>query len=516
MITDFFLYSFLTIYFIDICLLLYFGIHTYIMVYLYAKYKRNCDSDPSRYFHPSSEDNYPVVTVQLPVYNEYYVVERLVCSIVALDYPRDKLQIQLLDDSTDETREKGAELVKFYKSKGYWIDHIHRKINTGYKAGALAEGMRLAKGEFIAIFDSDFVPEPLFLRKTLGYFEDPKVGMVQTRWGHLNQDYNLLTKAQSYGIDGHFMIEQVARNGSGLWMNFNGTAGIWRRQCIEDAGGWEHDTLTEDFDLSYRAELRGWKFIYLKDIVCKAEIPATINAYKSQQFRWCKGSIQTAMKLLPVIWNSDLPRKIKWEAITHLVNYSVHPLMIVNILLTAPLLLLEYWADINFYHLPIHVLGALALVLCLGSLGPLVFYAYSQKELYPDWKKRLVFLPIMVILGTGIAVVNTRAWLEAVFGIQSGFKRTPKLRIESQKDKIMDRTKYAIPMDIHVFFELLMGTYSAFCIYLCIQLGKPYILGFLILYTIGFYSVGIRSILESLWRQKKAQWKEQLVSAQTA
>lgn len=504
MITLGLLIAFFTIYFLDIALLFYFGVHTYFMVYLYAKYKTNCDSEEGRLFYPKTKKDTPIVTVQLPVYNEFYVIERLIESIVALDYPKDKLQIQLLDDSTDESKEKGRDLVNYYANQGFWINHLHRTKNKGYKAGALDEGMQVAKGDYIAIFDSDFVPDPEFLRKTLSYFDDPKVGMVQTRWGHLNQDYNMLTKAQSYGIDGHFMIEQVARNGSGLWMNFNGTAGIWRKECIIDAGGWEHDTLTEDFDLSYRAEMKGWKFRYFKDIVCKAEIPATMNAYKSQQFRWCKGSIQTAVKLLPRIWNSNLDRKVKAEAITHLINYSVHPLMIVNILLTAPLLLLEYWAGVNFYDLPMAILGATAVILSIGSAGPLIFYAYSQRELYPNWKKRLLFLPVMVVIGTGIAIVNTRAWLEAVLGIQSGFKRTPKLKIESKKDNLLDRTRYSIPLDIHVVFELLMGTYCLFCIYLSIAMGKPYILGFLSLYTIGFYFVAIQSIRESLWKQSKS------------
>lgn len=516
MLTTGIIIAFFTIYFIDIALLFYFGIHTYIMIYLYRKYKDNCDSEPELYFQPKSKKEYPIVTVQLPVYNEYYVVDRLIESVVALDYPKDKLQIQLLDDSTDESKDKGALLVAEYAKQGFWIEHLHRTNNKGYKAGALDEGMAVSSGEYIAIFDSDFVPDPGFLRKTLPYFRDPNIGMVQTRWGHLNQDYNLLTKAQSYGIDGHFMIEQVARNGSGLWMNFNGTAGIWRKECILSAGGWEHDTLTEDFDLSYRAEMKGWKFRYFKDIVCKAEIPATINAYKSQQFRWCKGSIQTAVKLLPQIWKADLGWKIKAEAVTHLIAYSVHPLMIINILLTAPLLLLKYWAGLSFYDLPIEILGMTAVILSVGSLGPLVFYAYSQKELYPEWKKRIFFLPFMVIIGTGIAIVNTRAWLEAMLGIQSGFKRTPKLKIESKSDKLVDRSKYRLPLDFHVVLELLMGTYSLFCIYLSFHVGKPYIIGFLSLYTLGFYFVAFQSIRESLWKYKVQKQKDVVPSAQTA
>ena len=297
------------------------------MVNLYRKNKAYCESDPALAFKVT-DPNLPFVTVQLPIYNEFYVVDRLIDAAVRLDYPADRIEIQVLDDSTDETVEKARRIVNQYKAQGINISHLHRTNRAGHKAGALEAGFAKAKGEFVAIFDADFVPEPSFLLKTVPYFKDKEIGMVQARWGHINQDYNLLTKAQSYGIDGHFMIEQVARNASNLWMNFNGTAGIWRKACVVDAGGWEHDTLTEDFDLSYRAELKGWKFRYFKDIVCKAEIPAMISAYKSQQFRWCKGSIQTAVKLLPRIWNAELPWRIKSEAIIHLINYSVHPLMV--------------------------------------------------------------------------------------------------------------------------------------------------------------------------------------------
>jgi cellulose synthase/poly-beta-1,6-N-acetylglucosamine synthase-like glycosyltransferase len=511
------LIAFLTIYFLDILVLFYFGIHTYIMVYLYKKYKTECDSEEAMLLDLKKPKTLPIVTVQLPVFNEFYVIDRLIDSAVKIRYPKNKLQIQVLDDSTDESVDKAKELVDYYAKKGFWIEHLHRTNRQGHKAGALDEGMAKASGEYIAIFDADFVPDPDFLIKTIGYFTDPNIGMVQARWGHLNPDYNILTKAQCYGIDGHFMIEQVARNGSGLWMNFNGTAGVWRKDCIIDAGGWEHDTLTEDFDLSYRAEMRGWRFQYLRDVVCKAEIPATMNAYKSQQFRWCKGSIQTAVKLLPKIWKAKLDWKTKAEAITHLVNYSVHPFMIINILLTAPLLLMEYWSGINFYTLSLGIIGPTATILIIGSIGPMVFYAYSQKEIYPDWKRRLLFLPVMVVIGTGIAVVNTRAWLEAVLGIQSGFKRTPKMKIESKNDLLADRMKYTIPLDIHVGLEFLMGCYCVFCIYLCFALDKPYVVGFLVLYSIGFFYVAFQSMREAfIWRKKSPATVQQDVSTNLA
>lgn len=493
----------MSIYSIDILLLFFFGLHSFLMIFLYRRNKQYCVSDPERTFLVN-DPNLPLVTVQLPVYNEFYVIERLIDSVVGLEYPKEKLEIQVLDDSTDESMEKTRGIVNHYRELGFDIHHLHRTDRTGYKAGALEKGLNVAHGEFIAIFDADFVPESSFLLKTIPYFSDSNIGLVQTRWGHINPDYNILTKAQSYGIDGHFMIEQVARNCNHLWMNFNGTAGIWRKECITDAGGWEHDTLTEDFDLSYRAELKGWKFRYFKDIVCKAEIPAMITAYKSQQFRWCKGSIQTAMKLLPTIWKSNFGWKIKGEAIVHLINYSVCPLMMLNILFTAPLLLMEYWSGFNFYDLPVAVLFATAALLSVGSIGPLFFYAYSQREIRPDWKSRLLFLPIMVMIGTGIAVVNTKAWLEAVLGIKSGFKRTPKLKIENAQDNVRDRQKYGIPLDFHVVLEFFMGLYSVACIYIAFKVGKPYIVGFLVIYALGFFFVAINSMREALWSIKPA------------
>lgn len=492
---------FLAIYGIDIVALFFFGIHTYIMVYLYKKNHTYCESEPDKILDINNP-NLPVVTVQLPIFNEYYVVDRLIETTVALKYPKDKLEIQLLDDSTDETVEKSRNLINHYKSLGFDIHHLHRSgaERTGHKAGALEAGMKVARGEYIAIFDADFMPNPDFLIKTVPYFDDPQIGMVQVRWGHINADYNVLTKAQSFGIDGHFMIEQVARNGSHLWMNFNGTAGIWKKECIIDSGGWEHDTLTEDFDLSYRAEMKGWKFRYFKDIECKAEIPAMISAYKSQQFRWCKGSIQTAIKLLPRILRADLPWRIKSEAIVHLINYSVHPLMVINILFSAPLLLMDYWSGFNFYDLPIAILMGTAAILSVGSIGPMIFYAYSQKILHKDWKKRMLYLPILIMIGTGIAIVNTRAWLEAILGIQSSFKRTPKLKIEKNTDILKERLKYTVPLDFHVVLEFLMGFYCIGTVFLSFALGKPQIVGFLMIYALGFFYVGYLSLKDAFWK----------------
>lgn len=494
-LSNFLSFSFLALYSVDILLLFYFGVHTYVMVYLYFRYKRNCEEKPDK-ARSAKDKNLPTVTVQLPIYNEFYVVDRLIECACSLDYPKSKLQIQVLDDSTDETKDKALLIIAKAKAKGHWIEHVSRTDRTGHKAGALANGLKLAKGEFIAIFDADFTPDRDFLLRTIGYFDSPEIGLVQTRWGHLNEDYSFLTKAQSFGIDGHFVIEQVARNGSGLWINFNGTAGIWRKDCIHSAGGWEHDTLTEDFDLSYRAELKGWKFLYLRDVVCKAEIPPTMNAYKAQQFRWCKGSIQTALKLMPRIFSAQIPTKTKVEAVTHLLNYSVHPLMVLNILFTAPLLLLQYWAGIELGDIPMRVLFGAAGFLSIGSFGPVLFYALSQKEIHTNWKDKLIYLPLLVMIGTGIAVMNTFAWLEAIFGIPSGFKRTPKLRIEKKSDQWAERNKYTVPVDYRAILEFGMGLYCLFCIYLSLVVGQPYVIGFMLLYAGGFFLVSFLSLYE--------------------
>ena len=406
-------YAIIAIYAVDILLLFLFGLHTYLMVYLYRRNQKYCvtGQEPEHAavdLERVKPADLPAVTIQLPVFNEFYVVDRLIETTVALKWHSEKLEIQVLDDSTDETYDKIAGLVEYYRSMGHDIHHIHRTNRNGHKAGALREGLAVAKGEFVAVFDADFLPADDFLIKTVPYFHQPDIGMVQTRWGHINDDFSVLTRAQSMGIDGHFTIEQVARNCNNLWMNFNGTGGIWRRECIIDAGNWQSDTLTEDFDLSYRAELAGWHFRYFKDVVNPAELPATVSAYKSQQFRWCKGSIQTAVKLIPRILKADFNKKIKAEAIVHLLNYSVHPLMIINILFALPLLMMDYWAGFELYDLSLGVLFGAAAFLSVGTFGPSVFYIYSQRELYPDWKWKIVWLPFLMMIGTGIAVAYVK------------------------------------------------------------------------------------------------------------
>jgi len=493
----------ITVYSLDILLLFLFGLHAYGMVVLYRKNSRFCQSGSEQGYQPidlsvSREKDLPMVTVQLPIYNEFYVVDRLLKGVADLKWPLSRLEIQVLDDSTDETRDKIARLVAFYKQRKLNIIHVHRENREGHKAGALKAGLAQAKGQYIAVFDADFVPAPDFLLRTIPYFQEADVGMVQTRWGHINADYSMLTRAQSLGIDGHFMIEQVARNCNNLWMNFNGTGGIWRRECILEAGNWQSDTLTEDFDLSYRAELAGWRFRYLMDVVNPAELPATIAAFKSQQFRWCKGSIQTAVKLIPRILRSRFSPSIKTEAIVHLLNYSVHPLMMINILLALPLLMMDTWSGWSIYDLSMMVLFGAAAFLSLGTFGPAFFYIYSQRELYSDWFRRIIWLPVLMMIGTGIAINNTRAFLEAILGIQSAFKRTPKYRIENKKDRLAERMRYKLPFDRLIVLEFFMGCYCLLCVIVSIWYERLFIMPFMLLYAAGFFYIGIKGILESV------------------
>lgn len=505
----------LIVYIVDIIILFYYGIHCFVMVRLFFKYRRNCESDPKRLEELVTKMKvWPKVTIQLPMFNEYYVAERLIDTTMLVRYPKNKLEVQVLDDSTDETTDLVRKKVAFYKKKGYDIKLIHRVNRQGHKAGALKEAQEVAKGEFVAIFDADFMPAPDFLEKTVPYFyEADDIGMVQTRWGHINADYSILTKGQSLGIDGHFTIEQIARGGSGLWMNFNGTAGIWRKTCIYDAGNWSADTLTEDFDLSYRAELKGWRFKYIVDVVNPAELPATVSAYKSQQFRWCKGSIQTTVKLAPTIFRTDLPWKVKLEALTHLTNYLVHPLMVINIIATLPVL---YFSE-RLGNLPDAIIGIAAVFFSLGTFGPIAMYLVSQKVLYNRWFNRVAWMPVLTMIGTGIAVSNTRAVWQALTGKKSTFIRTPKLRIEGQADKIADRMKYAahVKLDKTPFLEFFMGIYSLVIIYTAFAFDRTMFVPFMVMYAGGFFYISIASFYEN-FKEMRAKREFSMTAAAAA
>jgi cellulose synthase/poly-beta-1,6-N-acetylglucosamine synthase-like glycosyltransferase len=344
-----------------------------------------------------------------------------------------------------------------------------------------------AKGEFIGIFDADFIPQPNFLKETVPYFMDPKIGMLQTRWGHINHDYSLLTQAQSIGIDGHFGVEQASRAFSGLFMNFNGTAGIWRKQAIEDAGGWQADTLTEDLDLSYRAQLKGWKLSFVSEVVCPAEIPVTINAFKSQQHRWAKGSIQTARKNLGRLWRADISLLVKIQAFLHLTHYMVHPMMLLVVLTSIPLLYSQWFFDTLTYPAVIFT------ILCLTTFGPTSMYLFSQRILYPDWKSRIKYLPFLICLGTGIAVNNTKAVLEAMLNIKSSFVRTPKYGVKKKTDRWVGK-RYSIPLNSIAVLEFFLGVYSFTGLLLFVFFSKYLVSPFLLIYTSGFFYVFFLSV----------------------
>jgi cellulose synthase/poly-beta-1,6-N-acetylglucosamine synthase-like glycosyltransferase len=474
----------LVLYFFVLSILAIYGWHRYYLVYLYMKNKDKVPLPPA----PLAE--LPRVTVQLPIFNEMYVADRLIGAVCEMDYPRELLEIQVLDDSTDETRDIAELAVRRYASKGFDIKYLHRVDRIGFKAGALEGGLKEASGEFIAIFDADFVPPEDFLMRTLPHFAtDPKIGMVQARWGHINQDYSLLTKIQAILLDAHFVLEHGGRNRAGCFFNFNGTAGIWRREVIPDAGGWQHDTLTEDLDLSYRAQLRGWRFVFLPDLVSPAEVPVEMNSFKSQQHRWAKGSIQTCMKLLPRILRSNLPFGVKAEAFFHLSANFNYLLMSVLSILMFPSMYVRYsmgWTEMMLIDVPLF--AAATLSFCN-------FYMVSQRELYPDWKTRLKYLPFLMSIGIGLCVNNTRAVIEAIFGKQSEFARTPKYGIERDSDEWVGK-KYHQSVGVQPIIELALGFYFTATVFYALANGIYGTLPFLMLFQVGFLYTGLLSILQ--------------------
>ena len=472
-------------YFIVLIVLAAYGAHRYWMVYLYYKYKKNKTTDPPAHF-----EDLPRVTVQLPIFNEQYVVDRLLDAVCRLDYPCEKLDIQLLDDSTDETVEVARVLVDRYAAAGNPVTYHHRDNREGFKAGALAEGLKTAKGEFVAIFDADFVPPPDFLLKCIHHFTDPKIGMVQTRWTHINRHYSFLTEVEAILLDGHFVLEHSARARTGVFFNFNGTAGIWRRTAIDDAGGWEHDTLTEDTDLSYRAQLKGWKFVYLPEVECPAELPVEMTAFKTQQARWAKGLIQVSKKILPKVLSSDEPRHVKIEAWYHLTANLSYPLMIVLSVLLLPAMIIRFyqgWFQMLYIDLPLFMASTFS----ISS-----FYLVSQRELFPrTWPRVLLYLPFLMALGIGLTVTNTRAVLEALVGKKTAFARTPKYRVESKKDRLLG-AKYRKRLGWVPWLELAIGTYFALTVYYAIDNENFFTVPFLLLFVIGYWYTGLMSLLQ--------------------
>ena len=473
----------LVTYFFVLSILGIYGWHRYYLVY---EYRRNADRLPGP---PPPLSDFPVVTIQLPIYNEMYVAERLIEAVGGIEYPQDRLQIQVLDDSTDETRDIAELAVRRLASRGFDVVCLHRDDRTGYKAGALNHGLRTARGEFVAIFDADFVPPRDFLMRTIPFFQNEKVGLVQARWGHLNQDYSLLTRVQAILLDGHFVLEHGARNRGGCFFNFNGTAGVWRRTTIEDAGGWQHDTLTEDLDLSYRAQLRGWEFVFLPDLVTPAEVPVEMNAFKTQQFRWAKGSVQTCRKLLPFILMSDLPLKVKVEAFFHLTANFNYLLMVVLSILMFPAMYFRYsmgWNEMLLIDVPLFM---------AATLSVFRFYFISQREVYEDWPSRVKYLPAVMAIGIGLAVNNARAVIEALLDKPSEFTRTPKYGIERQDDGWQHK-RYHQSMAIQPLIEVALGLYFTMAVFYALQHDIYGTLPFLMLFQFGFLYTGLLSIFQ--------------------
>lgn len=464
-----------------------YGIHRYFIIYLFLKY-RNRPVLPMSHF-----EQLPIVTMQLPIFNEVYVVERLLKSVSEIDYPREFLQIQVLDDSTDDTQELTRRCVDDLKSRGLNVELIHRTDRTGFKAGALEAGLATAQGDFVCILDADFVPKPDLLHKTIHFFTNPKVGMIQTRWGHLNRKYSLLTRVQAMFLDGHLLLEQTARSRSGRFFNFNGTAGLWRRSCIEEAGGWQHDTLTEDLDLSYRAQLVGWKFIFLPDVITPAELPVDMNGFKSQQHRWTKGSIQTCKKLLPTIWRSKLSFPLKLEATAHLTSNFAYLLLAFLCVLLHPSIggPQTSWMRMLLVDVPIFL---------TASCSVAVFYICAQRELHPQtWMKEILLLPAMLALGVGLSLNNARAVLEAVFNHQSDFARTPKYGIERKKQPWRN-AKYMPLKSLLPIAEMAFAIYFTYFVWFAISHGQFLSVPFLAMFQIGFLYVSVSSL--SQWWPK--------------
>lgn len=479
--------AFLVLYFTLLVIPSIFGLHRYYLVYLYYRHRQKRPEAPP--FEALAE--VPFVTIQLPIFNERYVVPRLIQSICDFDYPRNRMEIQVLDDSTDETVAIAASEVEAYRARGFQIDHIRRGSREGFKAGALNEGLKKAKGDLIAVFDADFLPEKDFLKQVVPHFyPDENVGMVQVRWGHINRDYSLLTRAQAILLDGHFIIEHTARNRSGCFFNFNGTAGVWRRECIESAGGWSGDTLTEDIDLSYRAQMKGWRFVYLEDVVAPAELPVDINALKTQQHRWAKGSVQVAKKLLPAIMKGPYPFRVKMEALFHLgANFNYLLIALVAFLMPISIYIRQherlydlFWLDLPFF--------------LSATWSVCVFYHHSQRQAYADWKERVRYIFFSLAAGIGLCVNNSRAVLEGLFSERGEFTRTPKYAVVQRGDSWKEKT-YRGKLNLTSAVEVVLTLNFLVALVYALAEQIYFSIPFLLLFEIGFLYTSFLSLLQS-------------------
>jgi cellulose synthase/poly-beta-1,6-N-acetylglucosamine synthase-like glycosyltransferase len=479
---EFFDWAVMVPYFAVLAVLSVYGLHRYETIRGYMKHrKRMSQAEPSMRFA-----ELPRVTIQLPIYNERFVVERLLEETSKIDYPRHLLQIQVLDDSTDDTHPFTAELVGEYRESGLPIEYIHRTNRHGYKAGALENGLKTATGEMVAVFDADFVPPRDFLQRTVHHFTDPKVGMVQTRWTYLNRGHNVLTEVQAILLDGHFVLEHIARAGGGLFFNFNGTAGILRRSMIQDAGGWQHDTLTEDSDLSYRAQLKGWKFVYAPAVECPSELPVETYGFQVQQSRWAKGLTQVAMKLLPSILRSDLPWRVKAEAFFHLTPNIGYPLMIVVSALMLPVMIVRFymgWLEMVLIDLPL-------IAASFWSIS--AFYVVAQRELFPrNWKRTILFLPALMAAGVALTIINTKAVVEALVGYQTAFARTAKYG--AQKTPLAN-LQYRRRSGWLPYAELAAGSGFLAIVVYAIQSYNYLAIPFLLLFVGGYFWAGVTTL----------------------
>ena len=489
-------WSILIPYFAILALLSVYGIHRYEIIHTYFKHRKKATGEPPKRFACL-----PQVTIQLPVFNERYVIERLIDEVTRIEYPRELLQIQVLDVSTDDTAQFAESLVERYRALGFPIEYHHRDNRHGYKAGALQEGLQTATGEFVAIFDADFVPPTDFLTRTIHHFADPVIGVVQTRWSYLNRDYSFLTEVEAMLLDGHFILEHGARSRAGYFFNFNGTAGILRRKMIDDAGGWQHDTLTEDSDLSYRAQLKGWRFVYIPGLECPSELPVEMHGFQVQQSRWAKGLTQCAKKLLPMVMRAKLPLRVKVEAFMHLTPNISYPLMVVVSALMLPVMIVRFYMGVwqmVFLDLPL-------IMAAFWSIS--AFYVVAQRELYPkNWKRSILLLPVLMAVGVALTVINTRAVLEALFGVTTGFVRTPKFAI-GDRPMNLENKQYRRRSGWLPYIEIAVGTYFVAMIVFAIDTYNFFSIPFLLLFVAGYYWAGWGTLYQE--QQSRLRWLKQ-------